>query len=126
MISEVATKVLEALQEAVPHLKVMDEAEAKAGAAKSLLDSTLSELEQAKASLAKTNTDLAKANEDLKSKRHLIDDEHARALRDVQKQIADGQQKVRELEEETRKKQVAHDGVVAGMDALHKRLYLGQ
>jgi chromosome segregation ATPase len=124
MISQAATELLESLKQIIPHLDVLDEASTKAAAAKSLLDSTLKELDQAKAALKATSDEHREVTELLRNKRQVLDDERARALRDVQKQIADAQAKLASLEEMIGKKQSDHDAIIASMNSLAKRLNL--
>lgn len=104
------------------HIKVIDEYEERAQGAKARLDATVQEfnatlkrLEGAKAELAKTEADLA-------SKKHLINDEAARALQSTQRQIAARQEELKTLEVAVKAKREEHDGLIASMQALGQRL----
>lgn len=124
MISDLATKLFEELKNAVPHIQRMDDAQAKADAAKSLLTSTNTDLESAKAELKKVQSEIGAANETLKSKKHQINDEALRSLQEVQGQIKDAQAKLAALGEAIGKKQATHDEIVKSMNALVGRLDL--
>jgi hypothetical protein len=79
------------------HVSVLDDTEQKATAAQSQLDGILREYQDASKKLELVRSELARAETDLKNKRHLIDDERARALQAADRQIAARQEELRRL-----------------------------
>lgn len=120
--SELLKGMHSTLTSLIEHFDVIDKAEERATNAKAQLDATALEYKQASTQLQGVKSELAKAESDLQSKRHLINDEAARALQSTQSQIAARQEELKKLEAQVKAARQEHDNIVASMQALSQRL----
>lgn len=110
------------LSAVVEHLDVIEDSEKKRQYAQAQLNATTLELNAASKRLEAVKVELKKAEGDLQGKRHVINDEAARALADVNRQVAAQQQESRSLDKQIADKKAELQNVVDGMKALQQRL----
>ena len=106
----------------VEHLGVIEDAEKRRESAETQLEATTLELSAASKRLEAVKVELKKAEGDLQSKRHLINDEAARALAEVNRQITERQEEVRQLDKQIADRRAEHANIVAGLQALQQRI----
>jgi hypothetical protein len=83
--SELVLSLHSALGVTIEQLEQIDRAEN----AQAMLDATVQEFEEVSARLQNTKIGIAQAEDDLKGKKHIIIDEAAKRLRDVNREIAE-------------------------------------
>lgn len=120
--SELVNSLHSTLTATMTHLETIDQAEAKAKAIQTQLDSTLQEYNDVSKSLERARAELADTEKEIASRRHLINDEAARALAATQRQIVAKQEELKTLQLATKQLQEQHDQLIASMQALKSRL----
>lgn len=120
--SEVIQSLHSTLTATLEHLDLIDEAESKAKAAQTQLTATTKELDVASKRLEAVRAELVKSESDLQSKRHLVNDEAARSLRETNQQIAKAQEDLKRLQIQIAEQRKEHDAILASMAALGQRL----
>lgn len=120
--SEIVRAAHSTLSSLVEHVDFLDDAEGKHKSAQAQLTATAMELSMASRRLEAVKVELKKAEADLAGKHHVINDEAARALQDVNRQVAAQQEELRKLDSQIKERKADLDNVVAGMAALHQRL----
>lgn len=121
-VSELLKSAHSTLSALVEHFDALSEIAEKHKAAAAQLNATSQELSMASKRLEAVKVELKKAEEDLASKRHLINDEAARALIDTKRQIAGEQETLKKLQAQVAAERAEHDNILAGMAALGQRL----
>ena len=120
--SELVQSLHSTLSATMEHLETLDQAEGKAHSANEKLAAILRDIKTSSARLEQVKAELAKAERDLKEKTDLVDDERARALQEVNRQIEARQQELQELDLRVGKARHEHDSTVERMRQLVERL----
>lgn len=120
--SELVKSLHSTLSATLEHVDTLDGYEEKSKAAKAQLTATAQELSTTSKKLEAVKAELAAAESKLQSKEHLIHDEEARTLQSLNKQIAEKQGLVRQLDSELKTRREEYDNVVAGMRSLQQRI----
>lgn len=120
--SELLQALHSTLTASLEHLAFFDDAEGKSKAAQAQLAATLKEYDMAATRLRNVKLELAKAEESLASKRHLINEEAARALQDTNRQITERNEELKKINADIADKRAEQENILKGMQALSQRL----
>lgn len=114
-----ATSTMTALAD---HFDAVDEIEEKRKNAKTQLDAVVKELAWTSTKLNATKVELKKTEEALEQKYHIINDEKARALRDIDDQIKARLEELKKVQTQIADARSQHENILAGLRELNKRI----
>jgi chromosome segregation ATPase len=125
-MQEMAHSLHSTLSATLEHMAALEAVEEKLHNARTQLMATTGELVEKSKMLAAAKVELKQTEDTLAKKLHIINDEKARALRDIDEQIKARIEEMKKLDLKISEKRAEHDNILAGMDSLYGRLRTGR